>query len=191
MRKCEKLFINPGSEGSSGSRSSNSGSATANALEEEEANNIHMRTQHMSDMTCGTVGSSTMIGDSMLLTNSTCNQSTLQFGTILSPSPADNSAYASPPDVCNFQQSFTQSPTRSRPKPEEETKNESQGMSVLQRLQKEGLFNFKNVPEKKPVSRSAVKKRLPIVAADAAYGNFTQTTSFIDDKSGNSSSPTF
>ena len=64
-------------------------------------------------------------------------------------------------------------------------------MSVLQRLQKEGLFNFKNVPTKKPVKRSIGKMiRPPIVAADAAYGNFTQTTSFLDDKSGNSSSPT-
>jgi len=36
LRKVEQLFINPGSEGSSGSRSSMSESATTNALEEEE-----------------------------------------------------------------------------------------------------------------------------------------------------------
>ena len=61
---------------------------------------------------------------------------------------------------------------------------------MLQRLQKEGLFNFKNVPAKKQVSKpKMIMKKPPIaIAADVAYGDFKQTTSFVDDKA-NPSSP--
>ena len=49
LRKCESLFINPGSEGSSGSQSSRSGSANTNAVEEEETQ-LQMRQLCDSDM---------------------------------------------------------------------------------------------------------------------------------------------
>ena len=53
MRKCEKLFINPGSSEGSSSHSTNSESATANALENEEAaeKELAMRRQEESDVT--------------------------------------------------------------------------------------------------------------------------------------------
>ena len=51
----------------------------------------------------------------------------------------------------------------------------NKGLSVLQRLQKEGLFNFKNVPKKK--DEKVVKHQS---AKDAAYTDLGQLKSFTD-----------
>jgi len=104
VRRCEKLFINPGSEGSSGSRSSLSESATANALEEEEANEQLKLLQHLSTVTTQSTLMTYDGADSMVLTNSTCNQSSLYQKTILQASPTllHPSGFASPPDATPF-----------------------------------------------------------------------------------------
>mmetsp|Transcript_10835 Transcript_10835/g.13662 ORF Transcript_10835/g.13662 Transcript_10835/m.13662 type:complete len:81 (+) Transcript_10835:2581-2823(+) len=61
VRKCEQLFINPGSECSSGSRSSLSESATANALDEEEASQLELQQV----MSLSSLKPSTMMSDSI------------------------------------------------------------------------------------------------------------------------------
>ena len=97
IRKCEKLFINPGSEGSSGSRSSQSESATTNILEEQhqeammeqrafKGNESQFDSNTMKSIDTG--GFSSIMKDSVMTSGSILGDttSTLQTRTIIEAS---------------------------------------------------------------------------------------------------------
>ena len=88
---------------------------------------------------------STLFHDSTIMTDSAFlsqQSSTLNLRSFNS-SPPQGSMYASPPDRTNSYQTSFQEKLQSPPLIE--PAQASQGLSVLQKLQLEGLFNFKNV----------------------------------------------
>ena len=118
------------------------------------------------------------------MTNSTCNQSGIYSKTFLQASPDQASVYASPPtttanDYDNSRSTSCFGASNANDDESLDQSSMSQGLTVLQKLQQEGLFNFKSVPEKKrPANRSiGMGAKRPVI--DDAYGKFTSTSSFM------------
>ena len=137
LKKCEKLFINTGSEGSSESRSTLSESATTNLLDAQEAME-HSSSRQYNDSDGGSTfmqtfdaRNSSMTKDSVI-TSSVLNDqsSTLQSRTILESGASPLLSQHSPESpILTQRDSATESMITA-----EESKEMNKGLSVLQKL---------------------------------------------------------
>jgi len=119
LKSCDKMFINPWSEGSSESRSSLSDSMTAKEQTFEE-DKLNLDKQNSSDMTYpmpSMTDDSTLFHDSTIMTDSAflSHQSSALNLRSFNSSPPQSSLYASPSDRTNSYQTSFQEKLQSPP----------------------------------------------------------------------------